>query len=399
MFNNFNNKKIYFYTMKNKMWIIALLFTLQAQAQEIKWALTLQYDSATSLYTVYGRPDTTFPNWPMATAQITVLLPDTIANNAISIINHNFGGWSVSDVCYNCPFSNGFDYQAVYTNGSNLSIYKDSNIKFFSFNNPNICINGVRLIRNNSETYTFPNGSTYIIPSDNNDPFNAGSDYYNSIGNGATQNVNIIEAYEINTNNYGWLCGPTLVAPLNTTISAFGVKAIDCNALIEWTVGKEVDLDGYSIKHSTNGIDFVEVAYVNATGLNNYSFKHFNTPNGSNFYKIDLIEKGGKIQTSTIIARLDQNCNADVIASLFPNPATDKIEFLLLGGTALQGEKINVQMLDMVGKLIVAQAGEFKNGKLKMNFDIKSLPAANYVFRYSSNTGLINGVIKFSKRN
>ena len=363
----------------------------------VNWDLTLKFDSLTNIYTVYGIPDTTFVGvngWSMATAQITVLLPDSLPDNPLVITSYNFGGWSEQDNCFNGINGGGFDYHAIFTNGQNKPIYKDSIMKFFSFTIPQQCRNFVRLFRNNAEVYSFASGSVATLSADNMDPCNTFSDYNNSIVNGTINNT---ETYSINQNNYGWNCGTFPSAPLSTLMKDINAKVIDCHSFITWESLNEKEVLGYAIMASKDGSSFTEIAYIDAKGIaNHYSFEQVNPSTGVNYYKILIKKNNGSVEYSNVV-KVNVYCNGVHYATAFPNPAQNQIDFVINTGSQDENSEVKAQVLDMLGNVVMEQRATIVDSKLNIRFNIQSLANGNYMIRYQNERMAYNGVIKFAK--
>jgi Secretion system C-terminal sorting domain len=362
-----------------------------------KWDITLNYDSATNFYTVYGKPDTSFSGvngWPMATAQITVLLPDSLPNVPLNIISHNFGGWVDQDKCYGGPLNtSGFDYHAIFTIGQNVNIYKDSAMKWFSFQIPQKCRNFVRLLRDYPENYTFPLG-TAVIPADQ--PYQCGpfNNFANSIGNGS---VLLQESYNMNYDNYGWHCGVPPLAPLSSSLKSIDAISDDCNAIITWETLSEKDVKGYAVMVSKDGNNYTEIGYLDAKGVSSkYSFEHVNANTGANYYKIVTKNEDGTYEYSNYV-KLTVYCNGAHVAYAFPNPANSSIDLVINTGSQDENTKLKAQVMDMLGNVVLENTEKIFNRKVTIHFNTASLANGNYMIRYQNDVKAYSGVVKFTK--
>jgi Secretion system C-terminal sorting domain len=367
----------------------------------VNWRLSLKFDSASQVYTVFGKPDTTYTTgngWTFAAVQITVLLPDSLPDYNINVISsptNILQGFAEQDICFGSTTNTtGFDYHSVASiNGAARKIYKDSAMKFFSFTLPENCRNFVRLFRNNSETLTFQLGSA-VVPADNIDPCQGFSDYSNSIGNGTTFGA---DAYFSNTNNYGWNCGTFPLAPLDAKMTEFAVRANDCQATISWRTLAEKDVLDYVVMNSTDGVNYKEVGSLPAKGFGAYySFIHSNPKPGTNYYKVVTRNTNQTILHSNSES-VSIYCDGVHDVALFPNPSVDQFDFRIITGSQDNGSEITTQVLDMLGNVVMQKTGKVENGKLVINYKTAAMANGNYMLRYQNDKRNYNGVVKFSK--
>jgi Secretion system C-terminal sorting domain len=378
--------------------LVLLSIYCKAQVVPVKWDLTLKFDSNTNIYTVYGTPDTTYTfngGWTMASAQITVLIPDSLPDNPLNITSFLFGGWSESDNCFNGINGGGYDYHSITTFGQVKPIFKDSLMKFFSFPSPDSCKNFVRLLRNTSETYVFVVGGSSTVGPDNINPCPLqGSDYGIYLSNGTVQ---LEEAYNANENNYGWHCGPYPLSPLSTLLKNVEAKVVNCNAIFTWESLNEKDVEGYTIMVSKDGNTFSEIGKVDAIGTaNKYTFEQVNANSGTNYYKIIIRKKNNILDYSNLL-KLTIYCNGAHIASAYPNPTTDAIDFAIKTGTQDENTEVEIQILDMLGNVVMENKAIIMNSNLKINIKTSALANGNYMIRYHNDMRAYSGVVKFAK--
>ncbi|MEO6833764.1 MAG: T9SS type A sorting domain-containing protein, partial [Chitinophagaceae bacterium] len=121
----------------------------------------------------------------------------------------------------------------------------------------------------------------------------------------------------------------------------FSVRYNRADALLEWNVGNERQDDGFEIQRSYDGYNFSQIGFVKSKTsfgvTNTYQYtdpnpaQHCSNGNCSNvYYRLRQIDLSGKFSYSPI-KRLSLNYNA-VTASVYPNPASDKIIVQLNAG-------------------------------------------------------------------
>jgi plastocyanin len=148
----------------------------------------------------------------------------------------------------------------------------------------------------------------------------------------------------------------TGVAPV--TLSAFNISTQNNKPLLSWTTQTELNADHFSIRKSTNGIDFKEIGTVKATGNSvskrNYSFADEAISSSVKYvyYALATIDKDGKLQLSPIIMYRNKSAAPRLIISLSPNPVGD-MGHLMLQFNADRTGVMTATLSDMQGKVVL----------------------------------------------
>ncbi|WP_330442769.1 Ig-like domain-containing protein [Flavobacterium sp. C4GT6] len=167
-----------------------ILFSTQyLHSQQID--LTLKYVSATNMYEVYARPDFTQANFFLAGgSQITVVVPATVNDGALSITTVDGGPWSDNSQVYAPGADSASDYHGVATNGSTVDLVANNELLLFRFTLAMGCVNDVRLYNNTLDPGPSDTGMN-------------GADFGNYVGNV----FDLQDYYGVNYNNSGTSCG------------------------------------------------------------------------------------------------------------------------------------------------------------------------------------------------
>lgn len=114
------------------------------------------------------------------------------------------------------------------------------------------------------------------------------------------------------------------IAPLPIILSKFEAKAKANSIALEWSTESEINNSGFAIERSTDGKEFIEIAFVNSQGEStktvNYSFDDDGIKQGRPYYyRLRQIDYDGRFELSEIItAKIESD---DLSFSLSPNPA------------------------------------------------------------------------------
>lgn len=180
----------------------------------------------------------------------------------------------------------------------------------------------------------------------------------------------------------------TASGALPVTLSAFSVGTQNSNPLLAWTTQAEINVDYFSIRKSTNGIDFKEIGKVTAAGNsaaeNNYSFLDEEILKGINYvyYALAIIDKDGKAQLSPIKIYKYQTTSSRIIISLSPNPVSG-MGHLMLQFNADKAGVMFVQLMDMNGKIVLKTKLSAEQGINNGHIHLGDVPSGVYTIYFS----------------
>ncbi|WP_461136865.1 Ig-like domain-containing protein, partial [Spirosoma lituiforme] len=167
----------------------------KAVAQNID--VTLKYNTSTDLYEVYGRPTFTNARFGIgAGSQISIVVPSSTADNAITVNSVNGGAWSDGSRIYAPSADPAHDFHGIATAGAYATLAAGQEILFFTFSVAGGCSPSIRLFENSSD----PSSSA---------PGMGGGDFKNYVGDATSFGDDV---YGSNYVSPGGLCGtpPTL---------------------------------------------------------------------------------------------------------------------------------------------------------------------------------------------
>jgi hypothetical protein len=84
----------------------------------------------------------------------------------------------------------------------------------------------------------------------------------------------------------------------------FEVKNSEKVALLNWTTASEIENEGFTIQHSTNGKNYESIGEVKGKGtsyeISHYSFEHSTPSVGVNYYRLKQVDFDGKFEYSPV---------------------------------------------------------------------------------------------------
>ncbi len=113
--------------------------------------------------------------------------------------------------------------------------------------------------------------------------------------------------------------------PLPVTFEGFVArKNTDGSVKLLWNVGEEVNVKGYYVEASSDGIKFTDAGYTTASGKSIYSANYTGLLAKTMFFRVRNVDFDGRSKYTPIIRvySIDQTNNA---IQIYPMPATDMV--------------------------------------------------------------------------
>ncbi|UEG50678.1 GEVED domain-containing protein [Ferruginibacter lapsinanis] len=136
---------------------------------------------------------------------------------------------------------------------------------------------------------------------------------------------------------------------------------------VSWKAGYENNMLTYVVERSTDGINFTKIGVVVAKNISGsvYSFLDTHPANGTNFYRLKLIDAASA--TYSTIVRVDLTGNI-IAVNIYPNPVTQKQITLQLSNV----EKGNYTLIfyNSLGQMVYTKAISHTGGSLNQNISL-----------------------------
>jgi hypothetical protein len=139
---------------------------------------------------------------------------------------------------------------------------------------------------------------------------------------------------------------------LSSNLINFNAKNVnDKKALLKWTTIGEINNNHFEIQRSGVFSDFKTIGTIkgagNTTQTRDYTFTDNYPKDGTNYYRIKLIDDSGNTNFSPIVP---VKFNFKKI-EIYPNPAQDKI-YIRNNNKFSNGENLVIKLLDFSGKVL-----------------------------------------------
>lgn len=126
---------------------------------------------------------------------------------------------------------------------------------------------------------------------------------------------------------------------------------------IQWNVEAEVNVEGYTVEKSVDGIGYAAIGSLNAIGSKQYNSMD-NTPASNNYYRIKVLNKNGSFEYSNVVRIKLGNKNAEI--AVFPNPIKGNKLSLQLNN--LEKGKAEIKLFNNLGQQLFATAVNYEGG-------------------------------------
>lgn len=141
---------------------------------------------------------------------------------------------------------------------------------------------------------------------------------------------------------------------------------------LSWTVDMNEDADYYELEKSTNGRDFKSVALIfptNQTGRENYSYSTAAPTQGTEMYRLKLIDKNGTISYSRILTFQAGGTQVPNALRIMGNPAGVQLNF----SYQTNNRQITLRVLNMNGTCLLQKNVATMAGTNLIGVDISAL--------------------------
>ncbi len=187
----------------------------------------------------------------------------------------------------------------------------------------------------------------------------------------------------------------TYLPTLPVDLISFSGKQIGAQISLNWKTANEVNFSHFEVLKRTNSTqEFAAIQKVVGSKQSTYSFTDGAPDEGSNYYKLKMVDLDGTSKFSRIIAisfnrnatlayNMKQNKNFEELKeiNLYPNPVT---EVLFMNGVNFSTIK-SVEIINALGRVVQTRTS-FPNGGM----DVTGLPGGTYIAKITSAGGAVS---------
>jgi Secretion system C-terminal sorting domain len=177
-----------------------------------------------------------------------------------------------------------------------------------------------------------------------------------------------------------------IVLPIK--LSSFSVNNSNCKNFLNWKLEDASIVKSISILQSFDGVNYKEIKFY-SNGITN----NFELPISSNcFYKLKFIENNGTIFYSDA-KFVKNNCNESLKLKIANNPIKNE----LIAYYKFESKKIQVEIIDVLGKKINFNSVNYDLANSKISIDVSNLAIGFYFLKMTNEKGEVE-VKSFTKQ-
>ena len=162
------------------------------------------------------------------------------------------------------------------------------------------------------------------------------------------------------------------------------------NVQLKWTVAEELNVLMYEVEHATTPNNFTKIGMVLATKMPAYTLLHKMPNIGTNYYRLRVTDKDGKITYSEV--KMVNFGKAGSI-SVYPNPAKDMVSITF--ATPMKNKPATIQIFAENGQSVLVK--EIAVVAAVETIDVAALPNGKYVLRIITDNEVNNLPIQVIK--
>jgi hypothetical protein len=129
----------------------ALAQPKEANTNSPHFGVNLKYNSAESRYEVYARPNFNGNRFPLGPSQLSVVVPNTIADQPLAVYSETAVRWADYSDVYAPKVAPDVDIHGIHSMGRLIDFQKDTPFLLFTFSLPGGYVDGVRLFVNGKD--------------------------------------------------------------------------------------------------------------------------------------------------------------------------------------------------------------------------------------------------------
>jgi hypothetical protein len=177
------------------------------------------------------------------------------------------------------------------------------------------------------------------------------------------------------TTSTNFITVTTKAPTLAVDIVAINAKSSQGKNLITWSTATEKDNSKFVIERSGNGIDFTAVGDVKAAGtsqmISHYSFLDENVTGSVNYYRIQSVDREGKMNASKVVA----------VASVSKGALAAKVVGSQLNIFSDVDRQATVNVFNLSGQVVLSQQTTLSAGLNALAIDVSSLSPGLYLIK------------------
>jgi hypothetical protein len=202
----------------------------------------------------------------------------------------------------------------------------------------------------------------------------------------------LIRPYEFFTPDYR----PSMASPaamgaafddalLPVVITKFDGETIKNVHHLTWETSTEIENRGFDVERSADGRSFSSIGFVptksangNSASVLSYNFEDSRPLPGISYFRLKQTDINGRSNYSKVLMLQTAVGNDMQYSLVYPNPVGSQLNMIVL---APKATRINVQIVDFVGRAVRTQSFDVKRGSNNIQMNVGNLNSGQYMVK------------------
>lgn len=146
---------------------------------------------------------------------------------------------------------------------------------------------------------------------------------------------------------------------------------------LKWAFKDQKDAEKYILEHSTDEVNFKEIAQIPVTNANVYTYTHKQPAKGRNFYRIQKVIKNKEAEYSHQVTVINPIAESWQIESIYPNPTNTFSTKLSIN--SLEKQEMILKVVNLQGIEQFSQKKTLEKGHNTLEVDLKKVAKGTYL--------------------
>ncbi|WP_242926157.1 IPT/TIG domain-containing protein [Pontibacter vulgaris] len=162
---------------------------------------------------------------------------------------------------------------------------------------------------------------------------------------------------------------------------------------VKWTTNNQQAVDFYVVQRSANGVDWEDIATVDAGSSQSYTYTDNNPLPRVSYYRLRVVYLTGEPLFSPRVRLINPSDIKKFVA--FPNPISPATESIQLEYIVQASTKMEIKLYDYTGKLVKSFEVTFSDVNVPVELNVSDLSAGMYIMKWQE--GINSGEFKIVK--
>jgi Secretion system C-terminal sorting domain len=176
-----------------------------------------------------------------------------------------------------------------------------------------------------------------------------------------------------------------VTSPLPIVLRTFDAYEKGVVNEIAWETDVERNVKRFEIEKSTDAQHWQTIGNVLPNQQKHYQLTD-NQPAKVSYYRLKNVDNDGRSEYSQTVSVLRKSNTFDII-DMFPNPTSEN---LTIRFENIDKEEIQVNVIDIVGKIVLTQTLTTEKGINQASINSANLPSGQYILQLSNTTQRLN---------